>query len=53
MNKFTHTKLIKIGEACPKALVRIPVWGKGKSGKTPGWEEVHKQVIKDLGRFPG
>jgi hypothetical protein len=23
-----------------------------KYGKTSGWEEVHKQVIKDLGRIP-
>jgi hypothetical protein len=33
--------------------VRIPVWGRGKYGKPPGSEQVHKQVIKDLGRIPG
>jgi hypothetical protein len=32
--------------------VRIPVWGRGKSGKPPGWEQVHKQVIKYLGKIP-
>jgi hypothetical protein len=44
-----------IGEDCPKVLVRIPVWGRGKYGKPPGSEQVqvHKQVIKDLGRIPG
>jgi hypothetical protein len=25
----------------------------GKSRKTSGWEQVHKWVIKDLGRIPG
>jgi hypothetical protein len=25
---------------------------RGKYGKTSGWEEVHKQVIKDLGLIP-
>jgi hypothetical protein len=25
---------------------------RGKYGKTSGWEEVHKQVIKDLGKIP-
>jgi hypothetical protein len=39
---------IKIGEDCPKALVKIPVWRRGKSWKTHGWEHVSKQVIKDL-----
>jgi hypothetical protein len=33
--------------------VRITVWGRGKYGKPPGWKQVHKQVIKDLGRIPG
>jgi hypothetical protein len=38
-------------EVCPKALVRIPVWGRGKPGKATGWEKVHKQVIKILKEF--
>jgi hypothetical protein len=25
---------------------------RGKYGKTSGWEELHKQVIKDFGRIP-
>jgi hypothetical protein len=25
---------------------------RGKYGKTSGWEEVHKQIIKDLGKIP-
>jgi hypothetical protein len=29
-----------------KALVRIPVLGRGKSGKTPGWEQVNKYTNK-------
>jgi hypothetical protein len=28
--------------------VRIPVWARGKFGKTPGWEQLYKQVIKGL-----
>jgi hypothetical protein len=36
----SKTQFIKIVEDCPKALVRIPVWGKGKSGKFLGWEQV-------------
>jgi hypothetical protein len=39
---------IEIGEDCPKALVKIPVWRRGKSWKTHDWEHVCKQVIKDL-----
>jgi hypothetical protein len=33
--------------------VRIPVLGKGRSWKTPGWKQVNKRVIKDLGRILG
>jgi hypothetical protein len=44
---FTHAQILK---DCPKALIRIPVWGRGKSGKSPG--KKHKRVIKDLGRIP-
>jgi hypothetical protein len=25
---------------------------RGKFGKTSGWEQLHKRVIKDLGRIP-
>jgi hypothetical protein len=31
-------------------MERLPK--RGKYGKTAGWEEVHKRVIKDLGRIP-
>jgi hypothetical protein len=49
MNEITHTQFIKIYRG---PLVRIPVWGRGKSGKTPGWEQAHKQLIKYFGRIP-
>ncbi len=36
----------------PKALVIIPDWGRGISGKTPGWEQVlYKKFSKSLEEF--
>jgi hypothetical protein len=49
MNEIYPCTNIKTGEDCPKALMRIPVWRRGKSGKSPG--KKHKRVIKDLERI--
>jgi hypothetical protein len=45
---FYNTQFIKIGEDCPQALVRILFWGRGKSGKTPGWEQVHTYELAKI-----
>jgi hypothetical protein len=52
VRSFYNTQFIKIGEDCLKALVRIPFWGRGKSGKTLGWEQLHtNELAKILERF--
>jgi hypothetical protein len=28
--------------------VRIPFWGRGKSGKTSGWEQVHTNELAKI-----
>ncbi len=33
--------------------MRILYGGREITGKGPGWEQLHKPVIKDLGRSPG
>jgi hypothetical protein len=45
---FYNTQFLKIGEECPKALVRIPFWGRGNSRKTPGWEQVHTNELTKI-----
>jgi hypothetical protein len=41
-------------EDCPKSIVRIPVRGREKSGKTPGWKQVYctNELSKILEEFP-
>jgi hypothetical protein len=31
--------------------VKIPNWGRGISGKIPGWKQVHQRVLKILKEF--
>jgi hypothetical protein len=48
MNKIYQYTIYEDRGRLPK---RIPVWGRGKSGKTSGWEQVHNKLSKILEEF--